>query len=603
MAKIVPTGFIAHPKTKAGSGAPDRLSLARDISANSHYLYAQKGVNIQNGCTLWNIGPYQDSTPDADTTPFSVAFGDTFTRELASFVVPQSLSGKRRLRFVTCHTGTIALAQIYVYNSSGESVKIINPSTTGETVSVQTGERYQLVLVATGGGSLGDVFELLSVTCWYDEAEYGDDGVQAWQPLSQFWAAPDKPDTAYHLQKVIQNQANILCETSPTVFCRYFGVPWTNSGTPAVVADYRVYVEEFVPSCTLYFYARCYEQNPGDTGQVDIYLNGALVTSQVVTSGSTPSVELGGWALYGPFTLNTNDAAINKITLEASNIDTPGEGAGVQVAGVYMWEDAPTETTLSLPDPVPANYAGNDTDAFIGFFPILAGDDALKTPTVPAGREVWVPDAIWLKVNRRRTLIEDWRHRFLFGAYINGASWQTNSALAPPVSVVNFYPPWATLAFQVSQGCLLGVYVLPPMKGLTRISVRMRVSMYVAAGNAPGGAPQTGLAYALNVWAKALSGLPITTSDELANTRVYALRPGREVTNYPYAEREGGDVNGAALGATNFITEVGPFVGDISDAEPIAIYITAVKQDGDNVQDAVILHGVQIQHVAPQGEL
>jgi hypothetical protein len=601
MAKIIPTGFVAHPKTKAGSGAPDRLSLARDISANSHYLYAQKGINVQNGCTLWNIGPYQDSTPDADLTPFSIAFGDTFVRELASFVVPQSLSGKRNLRFVACYTGTVALCQIKVYNSIGESVKTINPSTTGEIVSVQTGERYQLVFVGTGGGSPGDVFELLSLTCWYDAAEYGSDGVQAWQPLSQVWVAADFPDTSYYLQKVIQNQANILTETSQTVFCRYFGVPWTNSGTPAVVADYRVFVEEFVPSCTLYFYARCYEENPGDTGQVDIYLDGVLVTSQVVTSGSTPNVLTGGWALYGPFTLNTTDDAINKITLEASNIDTPGEGAGVQVAGVYLWEDAPTETTLSLPGSVPANYAGNDTDAFIGFFPILAGSDTLSTPNVPAGREVWAPDAIWLKANRRRVLIEDWRHRQLFDSYLNCSSWHVNPNGVPWVDVVNFLPPWTTPANQVSNGTLLGLYVIPPSKGLTRLRVKLRVSMFINEGMVEQGVPPSGLTYSMNVFVLDVGSM--ATPAELADARPYALRPGRDVTNHGFAEREGGDASGAVLGAQNFITEVGPFVGDISDTVATLVYITGTKQDGDNVQDAVVLHGVQIRHDAPQGEL
>lgn len=584
MTKLVPRTYTPHPASKAGSGAPDKLELARDISGNMHHIYGRKIGWCQSGCTSWNQGKYEGDIIDQKfASPFVVIWNADERREIARIKVPSSISGKRRLRVVSSYSGDINAGKLWVISDTGQT-QSFSPSVTGSLISVSAGE-WIILEVRSSGVSSGSPLEIVSVSMWYDEADYaGEGGPPSWQPLALAWITDDRPDSSYYLQSIIRNQASSLCEASNSIFARSLIVPWTNSGSFSRITDHRVYLEDHSPGILLYFYARVQYDSTSptspQTGDIRIDVNGVTLTTESLSN----SVSEEGWELFGPYDLSslTTSGAINHIELYGRKTVDAGEGTGIQVAGIYAWEMAATQVTLSTPDAIPASYQGNDNDAYVGFFPILEDLDQLGGGSARVGRASWAKDATWLKSNRRRILIMDWVHRSLYWSYMNQVSWKTNPNPGTSPPAFDTHIPWNVQGTWVvpSEGGVLGIFHWPAVKGFTQVDIWVRVTLF--RGDGEQGAPNGGIGYLVGILSLE-EGSVDPPGSAGANPRPVTSDMTRicDITNSQSQE---------------MAYVLGPFTATVSDNINTSLYVMATKLFGPQISDSIILHDVIIAH-------
>jgi len=454
--KTIPEGWSPIPLSKAGSGIAARLSLLREASMNANFLYGGKVMEGGWSANKWN------KVGEQFTVEFTATGNGTDSIAVGSFRVPESLIGKLKVLVVCSRSGTAGAGKL-VFTSEGGDTEDAALSNIPVEVNVERGGEYTITL---GSGTTAGTETLLSLCVYYDHSvSYLGTNSTTFQALSQGYAASVnlKPLSSYLIQKVILDEANIWQESSSTLLSRYYGLPWNKTLGAVDVADYRFRVEKYVKYASIYIYARCVE----DTGTFTVSWDGTPIAA------ATSVALTGSWALYGPYTATVNDDAVNQLTV--SCIKTTGDGisgSGIQVAGVYCWEDARLSTELGLPgaETVPAAYRGNDTQSMAGSVAIVAD----KEDTTDRGWDSLVEDVIYLKSTRRRMLVNDWRVRTFAQLKDVETVWACG--------VLGFQTSYdGTVEFGTdglaSTGSLAALHLVPGGADLTSIEVWLKVAL------------------------------------------------------------------------------------------------------------------------------
>ena len=411
MSSIIPKSFTYIDPEEAASGERDRARMTRDVSFNSNYIYGNKLLKMQHVTGIWQTtGTLAATYMDSGSMGINVQGANVAVeRQLGSFIVPPSLSNTQDINFLVAFDNsldTMATLNLKVDSSTDSSDNITTTqslaisSTTPSTMGKVPAGSKVYMSIKGNGTSKAEPGQLKSVCVFYSEGKYSE-RYRRFSPTKATFSAPNVPDCSVVYRRLIDSHANLINE--PTIIMnRYYGLPWTNRLTTwTTVGEYLFYTDPLTTNVLAHVYAR---RGGATAGDFRVVLNDTVKFTETGIGTS--------WTLFGGYLMAPSAGVINKLQIQARMTTGDGTGLGVQVAGVYCWEET-RSAVAATGDSVSTSFVGNDTDALkLGRLKIYA-DEATRITTSNrhAGKQQLNKDAVWLKSNRREMYVNDWRHR------------------------------------------------------------------------------------------------------------------------------------------------------------------------------------------------
>jgi hypothetical protein len=236
---------------------------------------------------------------------------------------------------------------------------------------------------------------------WWNGPSH-DLGTLAWQPISQAWAAAQKPLDAYVLRRLVEQATYLTANYPRPVVQKWWGTgmyAYAGAGgvEVAVIGRYKVPFGARCPDVDFAVHARG-DLLGGGTNQpkLRVKVNGVQVGTDITTTAA--------WAWYTrTYTYGLTTENVYEVTLEAVFDATNMVSDATRIASFCGYEasTALTAAQLGLPgsDTVPASWSQLQYGKIGARTPIYADKNADGTPV---GLAQLVKDMIFLHANRRR---------------------------------------------------------------------------------------------------------------------------------------------------------------------------------------------------------
>lgn len=353
------------------------------------------------------------------------------SRSICSFFVPKPDTYAQVVRlYVYCKLATSA----YSFTLYFQSTKGTNVSTTVDNTSLggtegwiavdfpSTGdESVSMSIVYVGGGS--DKSYVKALSGWWSTL----DGIRsditidtAWTSLTQTHVTNGTAVHAYLTRWLQRKTMQLVSHRPRPVVAKWFPddieTLWRYSDSAnytKTIGRYKVYVSEHVPSLSFAVHAKI---SGSGTYKINIWWNGVLSATTITVSSTSYA-----WTTPVTFTVASGErAAVNDIRLDIERTLYTGDVGAAFVAGVSVWEDEGTATTLGLPgaEIIPTAYPPVNSRLIRARQPIFAVDDYANNKL---GMSHLIKGVLYLAAKRMRHLVAD--SRYNFADFLAPSSW------------------------------------------------------------------------------------------------------------------------------------------------------------------------------------